>query len=87
MTEIDKAQGCDVCSEIDETHPTSTCRNIGHGVTCCVPATAVKCAYLEWWEQDHLQRSSSDKHLSGSVDQAAAVKQRGDGEPKDGGEV
>lgn len=61
MTEIDKAQGCDVYSEIDETHPTSTCRNIGHGITCWVPATAVKWAYLEWWEQDHLQRSSRDR--------------------------
>lgn len=58
MTEIDKAQSCDVDSEIDETHPTSTCRNIGHGTTCWVSATAVKCAYREWWEQDHLQRSS-----------------------------
>lgn len=86
MTEIDKAPGGDVSSEIDGTHPTSTCRNIGHGITCWVSATAVKWAYPEWWEQDHLQRSSG-KHLSGSVDQAAAVKQRGDGEPKDGGEA
>lgn len=60
-TEIDKAQGCDVDSEIDGTHPTSTCRNIGHGVTCWVSATAVKCASLEWWEQDHLQRCSRDR--------------------------
>lgn len=91
MTETDKAQACDVYTQIDETHPTKP----QAPAESLAMASPVECWLLQWSvhslnDEKRIIRKDprvTGKHLSGSVDQAAAVKQRGDGEPKDGGEV